>query len=121
MKQEELMKTLIRELFQMDEMHQEYQDNDTHFLIDSQKEGDTLTIKVKLVENKDKKEFEKWLEQVDDDLFEEVLYELQEKEGLKDLNEVYSSPNYRETIDKVKAKTQEIAARKIKELQKLFA
>ena len=35
MKQEELMKTLIKELFEMDTLHQEYQDNDTHFVIDS--------------------------------------------------------------------------------------
>jgi hypothetical protein len=35
MKQEELMKTLIEELFKMDTLHQEYQDNDIQFAIDS--------------------------------------------------------------------------------------
>jgi hypothetical protein len=35
MKQEELLKTLIKELFKMDTMHQEYQDNDTHFIVDT--------------------------------------------------------------------------------------
>ena len=35
MKQEELMKALIKELFALDTTHQEYQDNDTHFVVDS--------------------------------------------------------------------------------------
>jgi hypothetical protein len=35
MKQEELIKTLVKSLMDMDELHQEYQDNDTHFVIDS--------------------------------------------------------------------------------------
>jgi len=35
MKQEELFKTLVKELFEMDTLHQEYQDNDTHFVVDS--------------------------------------------------------------------------------------
>ena len=38
MKQEEILKALIKELFGMNELHQEYQDNDTHFVVDSQKE-----------------------------------------------------------------------------------
>lgn len=120
MKQEELMKTLIEELFSMNELHQEYQDNDTHFVVDSQRKGDTLTITVKLVENKDKKDFEKWLENIDDNLFSEILDELQEKENLKNLNEVYNSKDYKKVISKVQSKAKEIAARKIKELQKLL-
>ena len=35
MKQEEILKTLIKELFGMSELHQEYQDNDTHFVVDT--------------------------------------------------------------------------------------
>ena len=35
MKQEELLKALIKELFALKELHQEYQDNDTHFVVDS--------------------------------------------------------------------------------------
>ena len=120
MKQEELMKTLIKELFAMDTLHQEYQDNDTHFVVDSQKNKDTLTITVKLIDNKDKKEFEKWLKTIDDDLFSEVLDELKEKDKLYNLNELYNSKDYKKVISKVQNKTKEIAARKIKELQKLL-
>lgn len=120
MKQEELMKTLIEELFNLDMGHEEYQDNDTHFVLDSQKEGNTLTIKVQLLENEDKKEFEKWLQNVDDDLFEEVMDELKEREGLLNLNELYESEDYKKVIDRVKSKTKEVAARRIKELQKLI-
>ena len=35
MKQEELLKTLISELMGLNELHQEYQDNDIHFVVDS--------------------------------------------------------------------------------------
>jgi hypothetical protein len=120
MKQEELLKALVSELMGMDELHQEYQDNDTHFVIDSTKEGNTLTVKVQLLENKDKKDFENLLQQVDDDLFQEVLEELAEKEGLSDINSLYNSENYQQVIDKVKTKTKEIANRKIKMLKKLI-
>ena len=119
MKQEELLKALVSELMGMDELHQEYQDNDTHFVIDSTKEGNTLTIKVQLLENKDKEDFENWLQQVDDNLFQEVLEELAEKEGLVDINSLYNSKEYRQVIDKVKNKTKEIANRRIKMLKKL--
>ena len=121
MKKEELLKALIEELFEMDTLHQEYQDNDSHFVVDSTKEGNTLTIKVQLLENKDKKDFENWLQQVDDNLFQEVLEELSEKEGLSDINALYNSEKYQQVIDKVKAKTKEIANRKIKSLKKLLS
>lgn len=117
MKQEELMKTLIEELFKMDTLHQEYQDNDIQFAIDSQKEGNKLTITVTKNENEDKKHFEEWLQNVDDSLFEEVLEELGET---FDMDRMYNSPRYKEVINKVTAKTKEIAARKIKELQALL-
>ena len=120
MKQEELLKALIAELFEMDTLHQEYQDNDSHFVVDSTKEGDTLTIKVQLLENKDKENFEEWLQQVDNDLFQEVLDELAEKEGLKDISNLYNSEQYQQVIDRVKSKTKEIANRKIKMLKKLI-
>jgi hypothetical protein len=121
MKQEEILKALVEELMGLDELHQEYQDNDTHFVIDSTKEGNTLTIKVQLLDNKDKKEFEEWLKQVDDSLFQEVLDELSEKEGLNDIQALYNSKDYKKAIDKVKAKTKEIASKKIKLLKKLLA
>ena len=118
---EEELKHLIKTLLELDELHQEYQDNDTHFVIDSTKEGNTLTIKVKLLENKDKKEFEEWLKKVDDNLFSEVLEELQENDRLFNLDELYNSNDYKKVIDSVKTKTKEIAKRKIKEFQKLLS
>ena len=121
MKQDELLKTLIEELFGMDNVHHEYTDNDISYVIDSQREGNALTIKVSLKENEDKKEFEKWLENVDDDLFSEVLDELKEVDGIYNLESLYNSENYKDVIDKVKNKTKKIANRKIKELQKLLS
>ena len=120
MKQEELFKTLIKELLELNELHHEYQDNEGTYVIDSRKEGNTLNIRVQLSENKDKKEFENWLSQIDDDLFSEVLDELKEKDGLTDLENIYNSEDYKKVINKVKLKTKEIASKKIKELQKLL-
>ena len=103
MKQEELLKLLVKELFGMDTLHQEYQDNDTHFVIDSKKEGNKLTITVTLKENKDKKEFEKWVNQLDDDLFNEVWESLSKEDNLHDLNDLYNSENYKQVINKFKS------------------
>ena len=114
------MKELIKQLMNLDTLHKEYQDNDMHYVVDSQREGNTLTIKVQLLENKDKKDFEKWLSNVDDSLFTEVLDELKEKDGIYDLESLYNSENYQQVIDKVKSKTKEIVNRKIKELKKLI-
>ena len=121
MKQEELLKALVSELMGMDELHQEYQDNDTHFVVDSTKKGNTLTIKVQLLENKDKKEFEKWIDTLDDDLFNEVWESLSEEDNLHSLNDLYNSKDYKQVITKFKSKTKEIAQRRIKELQKLIS
>ena len=121
MKQEEIFKALIKELFEANTTHQEYQDNDTHFVVDSERKGNTLTIKVQLLENEDKKNFEAWLQHVDDDLFSEVLDELREREGLADLQALYNSEDYKKVIDRVTSKTKEIAARKIKSLKKLLS
>ena len=94
-------------------------DNNSEYVIDSQKEGNTLTIKVTLKENKDKEEFENWLKTIDDNLFGEVLDEL--SENYADLQELYDGPDYKVVIDSVKAKTNQIVARKIKELEKLLS
>ena len=116
MKQEELLKLVTNELFNADTLHQEYQDNDTHIVIDLQKEGDTLNIQIKKSENIDKKEFEKWIDNMEDDFFTEVWEELSEEND--SLSSLYDSPNYKEVIDKFKEKAREVASRKIEKFQK---
>ena len=121
MKQEELLKQVIKELFSLDNLHQEYQDNDTHYIVDSQKENNKITFTIQLKENKDKKEFERWINQLDDEIFNEVWESLSMEDELHSLDELYNTENYKEVITKFKNKTKEIATRKIKELQKLIA
>lgn len=120
MKQEEILKSLIEELFKMDNLHHEYTDNNSSYVIDSQKEGNTLTIKVSLKENEDKKEFENWVNDLDDEIFNETWESLSEDYGLKDLNCIYDSDNYKQIIDLFKTRTKEIASDKIKKLQKIL-
>lgn len=119
MEQENLIQ-LFKEFWEMDTTHQEYKDNNIQYVVDSQKDNDTLTIKVQLKENEDKKNFEEWLSEIDDDLFSEVLEELTSEKELIDLNTKYNSEDFQEVIDKVKSKTKEVALRKIKKLQKLI-
>lgn len=102
MKQEEMFKILIKELFGMNELHQEYQDEDTHIVVDSQKDGNTLTIKVELLEkNKDKEEFERWIKNLDDDIFIKAYEELQKQYDMS-LDDLYNSTSYKEIISNFK-------------------
>jgi len=113
----------IKELMSVDKYHQEYQDNDVHYVIDAIKdESGELTIKVNQVkDNKDRKEFEKWLELVDDGLFTEILESLQEDGyDIDNLDQVFNTKDYKKVIDIVKGKAKELAENKIKAYQKLF-
>lgn len=117
MKQEEMFKILIKELFGMDELHQEYQDEDTHIVVDSQKDGNTLTIKVELLENnKDKKEFERWIKNLDDDIFIKAYEELQ-KQYDTSLDDLYNSnSSYKELISNFKNSVKDIVESKIESI-----
>lgn len=119
MEQEELIKLIVNRLFGLDSLHQEYQDNDTHFVVDFQRDGKILNIRIELIENEDKKEFDEWLSHIDDDLFSEILDELKD-EGLTDLDRIYNSEDYKVVIDKVKSKAKEIVNNKISKLRKLI-
>lgn len=117
----ETIQQLIEQLFELEELHQEYQDNDNHFVIDVQKPNDsTINIKVELKENKDKKEFEEWVKSLDDDLFQETWENLSEVYGLKELNDKYESDSYQDVINLFKQTSKEIAKNKIDYLKEVF-
>lgn len=118
MKQEELLKQLVKQLMEMNELHQEYQDNDTHFVIDSQKNGNILTIKVKMFD--DKKEFEDWVNTINDDFFNEIWETVSRKDNLHSLDEIYNSKDYKKVINTFKQTAKKLASEKIKELQKFI-
>lgn len=117
---EETLLALIKELSGFTKLHKEYHTDDISYIVDSNKEGDVLHFDVKIQSNKDKKEFEKWIQNLDDNLFNEVWESLSKEDNLNDLNDIYNSGNYREVINKFKAKTRELARNKIRELQKLI-
>ena len=113
------LSSLVKGLFKMDSMHEEYIDNDLSFSIDSQKKDEnTLVITVSL--NKDKKNFENWVNELDDDVFNETWEALSESYGLKDLNEAYNGENYKEVIKAFKSEAKLIAQNKVNKLKKLF-
>lgn len=111
---------LIKELFEMNEMHQEYKDNDISFCIDSQKKDDsTLVITIKLNENKDKEEFEKWVDNLDDEIFEQTVATVNKHFNGK-MNDVYASEDYKQVIDLFKRTAFKVAQEKINLLKKKF-
>lgn len=120
MKEENLI-ALIKELAKVDTLHQEYEDNNIHYVIDSERDEDgTLNFSVQIKDHTDKKEFEQFVDNLDDDLFQEVWESLSEEDELHNLNEIYESENYQEVIDKFKAKAKEIAREKINDLNKIL-
>jgi len=115
---QELLTQLVKELFgSVDELHQEYKDNEISYVIDAKKEDNVLNITISLNENKDKEEFQKWIQELDDDIYEETIESLKDK--IKNLNEVYESEDYQDVIDAFKNKVKEIAQSRIDYLKTL--
>jgi hypothetical protein len=90
--------------------------------VDLNKDGDTLTIVIekKELENKDKKEFEAWLDTVDDNMFQEALEKVQKITGIdaKQLDKDYNSNDYKGIINLFKKIIPQIAQEKINNLQR---
>lgn len=110
---------LIEELFNAGNAHQEYTDNDISFSIDSKKQDDN-TIVITIKRNIDKAEFEKWVNNLDDYLYEKIWESLSNKFGLKELNSMYEGANYKNVISCFKNETKKITQNKINELQSLL-
>ena len=118
------MMALVKELFTYDDLHEEFTFNDDSFILDLKKEdNNTLTIKVVLKEkdNKDKKEFEKWVNSLDDDVFNETWESLSEEFGLKELNDAYKTENYQQVIDMFKDRATQVITNKINNLKSFLA
>lgn len=117
------MREILEKLFQQEELHEEIVDNNIKYVIDVEKDTDNeINIKVtkEQVSNKDKKQFEAWVNQLDGDLFTEIWESLSEDYGLYDLNKLYESENYKKVIDLFKERTQKILNQKIEKLTKLI-
>lgn len=105
----------IKELMKVTKLHREYQDSDIHYVIDASKDKDgILTIKVKTVEDKEKREFYEWLKLINDELFSEILDGLKEEYNLDELDKMYNSKSgSKEAIEIFKSKAKEIINNKI--------
>ena len=117
------MREILEKLFQQEELHEEIVDNNIKYVIDVEKDTDNeINIKVtkEQVSNKDKEQFEAWVNQLDGDLFTEIWESLSEDYGLYDLNKLYESEDYKKVIDLFKERTQKILSQKIEKLTKLI-
>lgn len=111
---------LIKKVFKMDSLHHEYVDNDTSYVVDTQKDGDVLTITIKLNENKDKKDFESWVESLDDEIFSEAYNLLSKDFTSKEVNELYNSESYSTIVNAFKACANKVVCDKIQYLNNLL-
>ena len=117
------MREILEKLFQQEELHEEIVDNNIKYVIDVEKGTDNeinITVTKEQVSNKDKEQFEAWVNQLDGDLFTEIWESLSEDYGLYDLNKLYESENYKKVIDLFKERTQKILSKKIEKLTKLI-
>ena len=118
-----------KELFQLAEQllqqntegHEEITVNGKTLTVDYEKKDEnTMIVTVSLHENKDKKEFETWVNNLDDEFFNEVWENLSDIYGLKELNDTYDNGNYQEVISKFKSTAKELAQQKINLLSKIL-
>lgn len=117
--EQEILTQLVKELFEsVNELHQEYSDDNISYVIDAQKEGNVLNITISLNENKDKEDFEQWVNDLDDDIYEETIEALTNE--IKNLSEIYKSSEYKKVINAFKSKVKEIAQNRICKLQSLL-
>ena len=117
------MREILEKLFQQEELHEEIVDNNIKYVIDVEKDTDNeinITVTKEQVSNKDKEQFEAWVNQLDGDLFTEIWESLSEDYGLYDLNKLYESEDYKKVIDLFKERTQKILSKKIEKLTKLI-
>ena len=82
-------------------------------------DNNELIIKIYYSQD-DKKEFEDWVNKLDDDLFTKTWESLADEYGLKELNDIYETNNYQEVIEIFKSRARELAIEKIDELKELF-
>lgn len=106
---------LIKELMSIDQLHEEYKDNNISYVIDATKEGDTLNITISLQEDTRKEEFENWCKSIDDDIFVETCEKFEELTG-KTLHEIAEEELY----DEFKTVVKELVKSKIESLQSLL-
>lgn len=117
------MREILEKLFQQEELHEEIVDNNIKYVIDVEKGTDNeinITVTKEQVSNKNKEQFEAWVNQLDDNLFSEIWESLSEDYGLYDLNKLYESEDYQKVIDLFKERTQKILSQKIEKLTKLI-
>lgn len=100
-------------------------DSSVAYEVDLKKDGDVLNIVIerKKLANKDKEEFEAWLDTLDDDLFQEALTKARELTGEspQKLDDQYNSEQYKDIINLFKNVVSILVKEKIDALNKILA
>ena len=109
--------TLVNELFEIGNGHEEISENGFSVSLDVQKVDDS-TIVLTIKRDTDKAEFEKMVNDLDDDIFQEVWDNLSDNYGLKELNEMYEGANAKNVISLFKDELKNVVTKRIESLNK---
>ena len=104
--EQEVLNLLFKELFKMNDLHEEFSSDDFSYKVDMTKVDDNhLHMEVDIQQNNkdDKAEFESWISKIPEDIFSEAISTLDE-----DIFNKYQSKDYAEVIDSVKTKINSI-------------
>lgn len=111
-----LFKELIQEFFEADNMHEEYEDNGIFFSIDSKKTDDnTMVITLHYKEDDSKKNFEEYVNNLDDEIFTEALE--QTKKMIPNMEVVYESTDWEKVANTFQDNVNAAIENKIKNLK----
>ncbi len=120
MEEFEIIKNLIKELGEGTK-HEEYTDGNNIYVLDLDVNKDNVLFKMSVKENKDKEEFEKWVNELDDDIFEDVWQSLSDKLGGNEkLNEMYEGKDYKKVINAFKLETMKILQSKVNKFKSML-
>ena len=111
-----LLQAVFQELFGTNDMHEKYEDNGVFFSIDSKKTDDnTMVITLHYKEDDSKKDFEEYVDNLDDEIFTEALE--QTKKMIPNMEVIYESTDWEKVADTFQDNVNAVIENKIKNLK----
>lgn len=114
--EDKIILNLFKDLFNLDNIHEEYSDENETYVIDAIKENEDKIIITLTHKKSDKEKFEQWVNKLDDEIFTDTWESLSNEYDLKTLNDIYETDRYPEIIKLFKKRAKEITEEKVRTL-----